>query len=344
MSLFCEEKAGELVADLRHRVSPSNISPKYLSHYYCDFIELYAFFYKEAVTRSEILDLFDDYNFGFDTGWIQDDFEDDAGLIEIIDDGRVAEENDKKESDITCLFKCLEDRMNNSSCKYAFIVDTNSIELKDNLTFEQKIYLVLLFDSNLSVFREFKADLTSEFEQITYKVLSKMFSSNMVIKQFGKNSNYTGKAKDKINDLARDMKISTNQNEIDKISDKNTQDRGIDIILWQPYKDQIANNMIIYLVQCACGKDWMKKASEVFRYLAYFQFNGIQPLGILAISYGLSLFGSFEQGDDIATTRGLVLDRFRLLEFVNEPDFLEGANLVSIKLVDYLLGKDIELN
>ena len=101
----------DLIEKLPSRVAPASILTKYLRHYICDFIEMYAFFYKESVTKAEIRDLFDDYNFNLaevcgDTL---------SGLSE-------AEIDDRKEEEITYLFQCLEYRQNLLSDNYPFLI------------------------------------------------------------------------------------------------------------------------------------------------------------------------------------------------------------------------------
>ena len=327
------EKVDFLLAHLHNRLSPANISPKYLRHYICDFIELYTFFYQESVTKSEILNLFNDHQFNLAKLGDQNI----SGLS-------TSEIDDKKEEELIYLFQCLEYRRDILREKYPFIVDNNSIKLKDTLLFSQKIYLVFLFGSNLSIFSEFQSDITSEFEHISFCILNTMFSVNTEIKQFGKNSDYTGTAREKIRKLAEDMCIRVDDDAIASIPSTNQQERGLDIIAWVPHQDNIANNMLVYLIQCACGKEWIHKFSEVFRYLDYFQFKSFQPVGIMAISYGLNIMGRFEQNDDVVSSKSLMLDRFRLMEFVQETDCYKIYNLTSLRLLDQLTTSTIQIN
>lgn len=328
-----DEKVDLLLTHLQSRISPANISPKYLRHYICDFLELYTFFYQEAVTKSEIIDLFDDHRFNLATVGDQNI----SGLSQ-------SEIDDKKEEEVIYLFQCLEYRSDILSEKYPFSISNNSITLKDTLSFSQKIYLVFLFGSNLSIFSEFESSITSEFEHISFCILKTMFSANTEIKQFGKNSDYTGTAREKIKELARDMYLKVDDEAINSIPRSNQQERGLDVIAWIPYKDNIANNMLVYLIQCACGKTWTHKFSEVFRYLDYFQFKSFQPVGVMAISYGLNIMGRFEQNDDIVSSKSLILDRFRLMEFVQETDCYKVDSLISVSLVERLNTSTINLS
>ena len=67
--------------------------------------------------------------------------------------------------------------------------------------------------------------------------LKKYLPSSAIIKKFGKNSNYSGNTKDKIENLANEMRLKTNEDAIKNINNKSNQDAGLDIIAWIPFKD-----------------------------------------------------------------------------------------------------------
>ena len=322
-----DEKYQSLIEHLPSRVTPSIIPSQHLKHNICDFIEIYTFFYYDKVSKAEILDLLSDYNFSFL------DIEEDS-LTE-------GELDDIKESVINLLFDALEYRASILDTKYPFTLENNNlIVLKDNLSVEQKVYLSLLFSSFLSIFNEFLADLTSEFEHIVYISLKKFFPIQTVIKQFGKNSDYRGTAQAKIKALGRDLNIHIRDEEVNQVM--GNQEKGLDIIAWIPFSDK-NTNMLIYLFQCACGKDWIKKFSETKRYLAYYDFYKLQPMSVMAISYGLNMMGEFEKSDEIIASESLFFDRLRIIEFFDENIIPNINDLNSIKLIDKLLKDKIEL-
>lgn len=320
----------DLIEKLPSRVSPATISIAYLRHYICDFIEIYSFFYKENVTKAEIRDLFDDYDFN---------------LAKVCGDSiselSEAEINDRKEEEITYLFQCLEYRQNLLSINYPFlIINQNSIKTKSTLTNENYVYLVFLFASNLHIFKEYQSQLTSEFEYLVYQIIKNFFPTHTIIKQFGKNSDYTGTAREKIRLLASDMNISLREEEVAKI--RGNQEKGLDIIAWVPFKDK-SSNMLVYMFQCACGKDWVKKFSETRRYSAYFDFYQLKPIAVMAISYALNIMGDFEKSDDIVSSESLLFDRLRLMEFcICSPD-INLDSLESISLIKRLEQESLNI-
>ncbi|SFV57463.1 Phage protein [hydrothermal vent metagenome] len=322
-----DDKYQSLIEQLENRVTPAIIPSKHLKHNICDFIEIYTFFYYDKVSKSEILDLLSDYEFSFtDTS------------EEIL---TANELSDIKESVINILFDALEYRASILGAKYPFTIENrNTILLKDNLSIEQKVYLVLLFSSLLSIFNEFQGDLTSEFEYIVYLSLKKFFPLQTVIKQFGKNSDYSGTAQEKIKALGRDLKIHIRDEEVNQVM--GNQEKGLDIIAWIPFSDG-NTNMLIYLFQCACGKEWIKKFSETKRYLAYYDFYKLQPMSVIAISYGLNMMGEFEKNDEIIASESLFFDRLRIIEFFDEELMTDINDLNSIKLIEKLLEDRIEI-
>jgi len=322
-----DDKYQSLIAQLSHRVTPAIIPSKHLKHYICDFIEIYTFFYNEKVSKGEILNLLNDYGFSF--------FDVDE---ETLTDGEIT---DIKESVINILFDAIEYRASLLNTKYPFIVENNNfILLKENLTTEQKVYLLLLFSSFLTIFNEFQSDLTSEFEYIVYISLKKFFPIQTEIRQFGKNSDYSGTAQTKIRALGRDLNIKIRDEEVNRVM--GNQEKGLDIIAWIPFSDR-NTNMLIYLFQCACGKDWIKKFSETKRYLAYYDFYKLQPISVMAISYALNMMGEFEKNDEIIASESLFFDRLRIMEYFEEDNIPNLNELKSIRLIEKLLEDRIDL-
>ena len=324
------EKFDKLTLHIATRLTPENIKRKYLYHYICDFIELYTFFYKDRLTRSEIIDLFDEAGFNL-ASLSQEEL---ASLGE-------SEKNDLKESIVNEIFDILTYRKFLNDSVYAFNIDDTAMILKENLSFKQKLYLVLLFASNLSIFSEYQSDITSEFESISYYAI-KDFLPQAIVKQFGKNSDYVGNAKTKIKALAGDMNMSIDEPELNKIPNTNMQERGLDIIAWVGFSDKYTN-MLTYLIQCAAGKGWIQKFSEVYRYNAYFNFKRLKPNGIMMIPYALNINGDYEQSDDIISSEALLLDRLRILEAIKNEEELKSKQLISITLVEKLVEIDIQI-
>jgi len=320
-----EEKMESFTQELKGRFIPPNLHKEYL---FFDFIEIYSFFYNDEVTKDEIENYFGDTEVDILKYF--------SNFLEFNDDDdNHDEDNNVKESVINFTFECLKQRENLLGEKYPFIINNNSISLKEDLTIVQKIYLCLLFSSMLDRFMEFKSFLTTDFESITYCSLIELFP-NYKVKEFGKNTDYTGSAREKILQLAKDLNVPEDTNEIRTIHLRNNQEKGLDLVLWKPFKDKIPN-MPIYLVQCACGKDWTKKFSEVKRYFAYLNFKKPDPGLLFSTPYALNCNNSFYQNDDVISSESLLLDRFRILECLNTTACLEEKALNSLSLVEKLV-------
>lgn len=331
-----EKNFQSFIDNIHDRLDPPSLHKEYI---FFDFIELYALFFKTELTNSEINDFFIDKQKNILSYFpIFLEFNDD----DIDENTNNDEKNNAKELVVNFLFECLDHRKKLLGDKYPFITTNNSLSLKKNLTTVQKIYLAMLFSSMLKIFKEFNATLTTDFESITYCSLVELFP-NYIIKEFGKNTEYTGNAREKIKKLAIDLNILTDENEIRTIHYKNTQEKGLDLILWKPFNDKIPN-MPIYLAQCACGKDWTKKFSEVKRYLCYLNFKKPDPRLIFSTPYALNCNNTFYQNDDVISSESIFLDRFRILEYLNNEPILEEKALESLKLVSKLVEMESIIN
>lgn len=291
--------------------------PKHLKHLFADYIELISLFSDGFVTKADVLDRLTDEGFDI-VEEIDQNIDDEIGSYN-------SEKDDEREEWINSIFRILEERDFLYGDDYPFCYSQNKIILKENTTSKQKIYLTLLISSNLNLFKILKHDLTSEFETIAYQALKTFLPSKAIVKQFGKQSDYTGLAIEKIKKLAQDLNINVNDFEISNISKGNTQEKGLDIIGWLPYKDKNPN-MIVILGQCACGKDWNNKQGDTKRYENYLIFYKLNPLHAMFIPYSLSSNNSnFYQSDDIL--KGcLLFERTRIIEIIDDVDFLNNLN------------------
>ncbi|MEM6298715.1 MAG: hypothetical protein AAF740_08525 [Bacteroidota bacterium] len=135
--------------------------------------------------------------------------------------------------------------------------------------------------------------------------------------------------------MAADMNININEEAIENISDRNTQEKGLDLIAWIPFNDQNPN-MIVLLGQCACGKEWYSKRGEPDRYTNYLSFYRLNPIITLFIPYALVDFANqkFFQSDEITNT--LLFERGRMLQYLSDKYELKGFES------SYLVDKCIE--
>ena len=291
---------------------------KNMEHLYADYVELVALFSNHSfVTASDILDR----------------IKDSGGLRkkENQDEVTVGEENDKNEGWITYIFQIIEERSNLFSLEYPFAFSTNKIILKDELTHKQELYLFLLISSNLDLFNKVRSELTSDFETISYYALKNYLPSHAILKQFGKKTDYLGNAIKKIKDLAVDLKVEVREHEIANISERNNQERGLDIIGWIPFRDNCPN-LITILGQCACGKEWASKHHDTKRFKHYLKFYRLNPFHAIFIPFALISKGGskFLRSDDIEENT-LVFERKRIVDLFNnksEFDALDSKQIV----------------
>ena len=175
-------------------------------------------------------------------------------------------------------------------------------------------------------------ELTSEFELVCFHVLSKYLPQHAVIKSFGKNTTYVGTAIDKIKSLATDLKVEVDEDFLNKISAKGNMDRGLDIIGWIPFADNVSNHLSL-LCQCACGKEWYKKLIETRRYERYYKFYCNKPNHAMFIPYSLINYqgSDFFQADEISVDT-VLFERKRIINYIDDLTFFTPLN--SKKLVD----------
>ena len=128
------------------------------------------------------------------------------------------------------------------------------------------------------------------------------------------------------------MNVDVNEKYLLTISKKATQDLGLDIVAWLPFKDKIGNFISVF-AQCACGKDWNKKLSETRRYNKILDIY-LSPIDhALFIPYSMvdynnnTFYEHHEFGDFI-----LIFERKRILSLIK--DYSIFNDLKSKELVE----------
>lgn len=297
---------------------------EHLIHIYADYVEIVSLFSNQNyVSTSDILDR----------------FRDEGIITQKKNDDEQAGENDKNEQWINTIFQILNEREYLYTADYPFeILGNNKIKLKSqaHLTDKNRLYIFLLLASSLNVFGLFESELTSEFELVCFHALAKYLPSHATVKSFGKNSEYTGTATEKITKLATDLKVNIDDDFLNKISAKGNQERGLDIIGWIPFSDNVSNHFSLFC-QCACGKEWYKKLTETRRYERYYKFYCNKPNHAMFIPYSLINFqdSDFYQADELATDT-LLFERKRILNYIDDVTFFNALN--SKTLVDNCIG------
>ena len=224
--------------------------PYYLDHYFCDYIEFITLINNgDTISISDIYDRFR----------IDDRFNDDE---------YVAEGNDRWNSRIQEWFAILKVRKLTFDEFYPFVItNKNYISLKDDLSNHHKLYLFLLISSNLKYIKNNANILTSDFEELSLKVLKKYLPDNAHSEIFSKKD---GILEDKIKTLADNLKYKIKYQE-NSFYENNTGDGGLDLVAWIPFiKDKNQNNMQVILAQCATGKNWLDKQSDTDKFTSNF--------------------------------------------------------------------------
>jgi len=314
--------------------------PTHLLHIYADYVELIVLLNNnDYVTLADIVDRFNDEGINIIEHFKKED-ETDKYYFKQRYDAEIGSEysirQDLCENYIIQLFEILKDRSFLYKERYPFEVAERKINLKENSNSSQKLYIALLMSSSLNSFKIFNHELTSEFEEVSAKALQQYLGENAIVKETGKNSSYTGNAKEKIKSLAYDVFVEVNNEALNKIPDTNQQERGLDIIAWFPFKDLYAN-MLVLLFQCACGKNWIEKQDEVKRYEKYLIFKHIKPIVGMFIPYAIITdYLDLHQSDDVLMS-GLLFDRNRISGYNLNLEYFETLNSFKIvnQLIDY---------
>lgn len=281
----------------------------------------------------ELVSLFSDQNY-ISSADMLDRFKDEGIIQQRVSDGDQSEANDNDERFIDSIYRLIIERKQLFGDDYPFeIKDDNKIKLKEIsiISNRNRIYIYLLLSSSLNIFSVFQPLLTTEFEKLCTIVLKNFLPKHAIVKSFGKDSDYKGTAVKKMEALATDMKIQIDTDAIQEVSVKGTQEKGLDLIGWIPFEDNVAN-IVTLLAQCACGKEWYKKLGETSRYNNYFKFHRLSPIHSMFIPFNLVSYNKtlFFSNDEIDNR--LIFERKRILNYIFDADFFEGYH--SKKLVD----------
>lgn len=294
-----DEKFKECIKSFENQSSPAYVKNEI--NLYADFVELVTIFSKDGVVSF---------------GDIQDRF---FGTKEY----NSAFERDADETLLLEIFILLQERSVLYHENYPFFFDTANtlLVIKDILGDRNKLYVYLLISSQLNIYKAFKTDITTEFEFICKNALEKYLPPDAIVKNFGRNSAYTGTAINRIKSLADDLNLTVDEYELSQVSERNTQERGLDIIGWIPFEDKCMN-LLVFLVQCACGKDYESKQHDIRRFKNYLNFYKLQPIHVMFIPY--SLINTRERKfyhSDLIENDYLIFERKRIVELYDTSNF-----------------------
>lgn len=325
MSLDFNQRFTKFKKNYKKYLSDSTSEAKEIKNHKLDLIEINVFIYNLEFTEDEISKILD--------------IEIDSSTISAED---IMEEENNEETELTLIINLLKYRANLFKDNYPFIVtSSNSIKLKEQLTINNKNYLVLLCSSNLNRFREFTTPLTNDFEKLSAYSINNIFGDNAKLVEFGNNSDYKGlNSRSKLRKLAKEMNIEVEDDRIEKIPKKANKDKGSDLVTWIPFNDK-KPIMFMMFIQCASGRNWKNKLSENRQINSYFK------LGNCVTSYGVTVpfeftttDKEFEYFENIENTDNILFDRSRLLEYNNKDETV----IDSIKMIDKIIESKFKYN
>lgn len=294
-----DEKFTECIKTFENQSSPSYVRSDL--NLYADFVELVTVFSKDGAVS---------------LGDIQDRF---FGTKEYDN----ASERDTDETLLLEIFLLLQERNILYGENYPFLFDNEKTLLlaKDLLNEKHKLYIYLLISSKLNIFKSFKTELTDEFEYICKDALAHYLPSDAIVKNFGRNPAYTGNAISKIKSLAIDLNLTVDEYELSQVSERNTQERGLDIVGWIPFEDQCMN-LLVFLAQCACGKNFESKQHDTRRFKNYLNFYKSEPIHVMFIPYSLiNTRAKKFYHSDLIEKDYLIFERKRIVELFNTSNF-----------------------
>jgi hypothetical protein len=219
--------------------------------------------------------------------------------------------------------------------KYPFLIDDSYIATKKNI--EDSTYLQMLFltpKSGLSTqSKVYNLDIASKlFEEIAEKCLSNFFGANTQTVNFG----FPSKS-DRPADFAAAVKWLSEKTNIrlgNAYRPPRKKDGGVDLFVWKSFSDK-RPGIPIMLVQCTIKEDFINKIGDIdLKLWSSWLSSDIEPLVALAIP-GVA---TKEEIWSEITTRGILLDRLRLIESIDD-----NSNLTKIDNIDYLKRQVKEL-
>ena len=154
MAMSFDEKYTQCIRNLKNVDMPDCSRDE--TNLFADFVELLVIFSKgDGVAYGDIQDRF----FGEP------------------DENNSSERNDANESFIDGIFSLIEERWNLYGNQYPFEVGKEKVViLRKELSLSQKLYLFLLISSSLNIFKSFNAEITTDFEMVSYEAI-KSFAS-----------------------------------------------------------------------------------------------------------------------------------------------------------------------
>lgn len=303
------------------------------SHHWADYIELLCLVNKDGeISQADFLDRISP----------QRDLEDSEGYDGTRSNYEINATQSLRAEDY---FTLLAYRASTFKDYYPFILSSNKkmISIKPSLKLKNKIYLSLLFSSQLGYFNKFQAQLTSSFEHISNYAIKRLLPENSKSVLFGssnigsKDANKTAKPTlfwNKLNQLASDLRENIKIKK-EELSSHHLGDGGLDIYAWVELGDNNRHVPLIFC-QCACTPDWDQKQNSS-KFNRWDNFIGLStyPLNVIFIPFSFrKATGDWHEFYKIE--KSILIDRERLI-FCFKDQEINFNKLESIKVIEQVL-------
>jgi len=287
------------------------------SHYYSDYIELVALLSSDDLVAEQ--DIYDRF---YDSGVINED-NNTIGTDDWVGSEYTSEYVQRWNDRILQWFALLESRARSYGENYPFIVTPNSIQLKEQLSEQNKIYLGLLLASSSRYYNK-QPLLTTIFEEISNIAMSGYLGGSSSVHCFGvsslQNNRYTGSLQDKMTQLANDIdcELTTRQH---LFREGDNGDGGVDIVAWLPFPNDIClSRTQMFLGQSATGKNWSTKQGSVARIRNYINIPDTS-LNTLFVPYDMrDIERRYDEEGEI--TASIVFDRYRIISLIDDESLV----------------------
>lgn len=276
-------------------------------HLVADLCEIISFFENREVSRSDI-----------------EGFLNEKGAKGLLDDLNLenldsASANAKFQKLSEDVFRHLTYRVKALANWYPFRIEGDILLPPEDPTDRHKVYAALVAFSRMKMFDQAKmTKFAADFEVLCCEA-AVAFAPNWRVLHFGVGGKdrhlFGNKLKDSLTQLAEQLREDTNSKAIGKISEQNTGDAGIDIIIFREWGDP-AQGVPSYFGQCAAQQTgWPRKKFEASplnleKYFSFFHKPG--TIMFIPVCYR-GLDGQWLDYDGHQT---VIVDRNRLLELL----------------------------
>ena len=303
-------------------------------HYWADYIELLCLINQDGVfSQNDFIDRIKSTNRELEDS---EDFDGDKKNID---------ENEESDLFAEDCFKILEYRATSFNDYYPFTLSDSkkNIHIVNPLSDKHKIYLFLLFSSNLGYFNESKSELTSSFERLSFEALNNILpspnskryllgSSNIekIVDEEQKISSFW----DKLNLLATNIKENVTIKK-EAFSKYHKGDGGLDIVGWIELGDSNPH-FPLFFCQCACTPEWVgKQNSSQYNRWSNFISLSTYPLNLIFIPFSYrSSNGDWHE--PYLIEKSILMDRLRLIyNFI--PSEAKFKEFESFKVIEKIL-------